>query len=109
MTTTINTHGRNIVLADLDKASKYTRDKIDKSRAHYAIYYDVETGEVWADFVMNGSWQEFPHNEVICVMTSHSYISPQRIADAIDDALNLYEINKSFEREGERLAREEGR
>ena len=107
--TTINTHGRNIVLADLEKASKYTRDKIDKSRAHYAVYYDVETGEVWADFVLNGSWQEFPHNEVICAMTSHSYINPQRIADAIDEAMYLYEVNKSLEAEGERIARAEGR
>lgn len=107
--TNINAHGRNIVLADLEQASKYTRDKIDKSRAHYSIYYDVETGEVWAELLMNGSWKDYHDDDVICVMTSHSYIKPQRIADAIDDAMNLYEVNKEFEREGERIARKEGR
>ena len=106
--TAINTHGRNIVLADLEQASKYTRDKIDRDYLHYSIFYDVETGEVWGKCIPNGSWMEFK-GEVIEVMSSHSYIKPQRIADAIDDELDRYAAMKRLEAEGERIAREEGR
>lgn len=99
--TAINTHGRKIVLADLEQASKYTKDKIDRDYLHYSIFYDVETGEVWAECINNGSWMEF-RGEVIEVMKSHRYINPQRIADAIDSMMDRYEA-------GKRLMEEEGR
>lgn len=84
----INTHGRNINLEDLAKASEYTKGLGSRTGEYEEIFYDKSTGEVWGVYHWDREeWTVYHDADVIKVGIATRYKSQQQIADMIADTL----------------------
>ena len=84
----INTHGRNINLEDLAKASEYTKGLGSRTGEYEEIFYDKTTGEVWGAYHWDQEeWTVYHDADVIKVGITSRYKSQQQIADMIADAM----------------------
>lgn len=84
----INTHGRNINLEDLAKASEYTKGLGSRTGEYEEIFYDKTTGEVWGAYHWDQEeWTVYHDADVIKVGITIRYKSQQQIADMIADAM----------------------
>lgn len=88
----INTHGRNISMEDLAKASDYTRGLGSRTGEYAEIFYDKTTGEVWGAYHWDREeWTVYHDADVIKVGITTRYKTQQQIADMIADAMADYE------------------
>lgn len=88
----INTHGRNINMEDLAKASDYTRGLGSRTGEYTEIFYDKATGEVWGAYHWDREeWTVYHDADVIKVGITTRYKTQQQIAGMIADAMADYE------------------
>lgn len=88
----INTHGRNINMEDLAKASDYTKGLGSRTGEYAEIFYDKATGEVWGAYHWDREeWTVYHDADVIKVGITTRYKSQQQIADMIANAMADYE------------------
>nr|DAF68873.1 MAG TPA: hypothetical protein [Bacteriophage sp.] len=88
----INTHGRNINMEDLAKASEYPKGLGSRTGEYAEIFYDKATGEVWGAYHWDREeWTVYPDADVIKVGITTRYKTQQQIADMIADAMADYE------------------
>lgn len=84
----INTHGRNINMEGLAKASEYTKGLGSRTGEYEEIFYDKSTGEVWGVYHWDREeWTVYHDADVIKVGITTRYKSQQQIADMIDNTL----------------------
>lgn len=84
----INTHGRNINMEDLAKASDYTKGLGSRTGEYAEIFYDKATGEVWGAYHWDREeWTVYHDADVIKVGITTRYKTPQQIADMIASPL----------------------
>lgn len=84
----INTHGRNINMEDLAKASDYTKGLGSRTGEYAEIFYDKSTGEVWGVYHWDREeWTVYHDDDVTKVGITTRYKSQQQIADMIDNTL----------------------
>lgn len=82
----LNTHG--LTIHGLKKASGETVNCGRYSPAYHEIFYNRETGEVWAIYQYSlgmNSWTHYHDNSVIKVCNTQDHMTVQEIADAIAD------------------------
>ena len=82
----INTHSLKINLDDLQKASIATSDWPLNCGWRTDIYYDMETGEVWAEDLDENSIMSYNKRSVIKACGTTKHRSQQWIADQIAEA-----------------------
>ena len=88
----INTHGRNINMADLAKASEYTKGLGSRTGEYEEIFYDKATGEVWGAYHWDREeWTVYHDADVIKVGITTRCKTQQQIADMIAAAMADYE------------------
>ena len=93
----INTHGRNINMESLAKASEYTRGLGSRTGEYAEIFYDKSTGDVWGVYHWDREeWTVYHDDDVIKVGITTRFKPPQKIADMIAESLTEEEC---FERE----------
>ena len=84
----INTHGRNIKMEDLAKASDYTKGLGSRTGEYAEIFYDKATGEVWGAYHWDREeWTVYHDADVIKVGITTRFKTPQQIADMIASTL----------------------
>ncbi len=84
----INTHGRNIDMEDLAKASDCTKGLGSRTGEYAEIFYDKSTGEVWGVYHWDREeWTVYHDDDVTKVGITTRYKSQQQIADMIDNTL----------------------
>ncbi len=84
----INTHGRNINMEDLAKASEYTKGLGSRTGEYEEIFYDKSTGEVWGVYHWDcEEWTVYHDADVTKVGNATRYKTQQQIADMIDNTL----------------------
>lgn len=84
----INTHGRNINMEDLAKASEYTKGLGSRTGEYEEIFYDKSTGEVWGVYHWDREeWTVYHDADVTKVGIATRYKTQQQIADMIDNTL----------------------
>ena len=88
----INTHGRNINMEDLAKASEYTKGLGSRTGEYAEIFYDKATGEVWGAYHWDREeWTVYHDADVIKVGITTRCKTQQQIADMIAAAMADYE------------------
>lgn len=84
----INTHGRNINLEDLAKASEYTKGLGSRTGEYVEIFYDKSTGDTWCKYHWDREeWTVYHDADVTKVGIATRYQAQQQIADMIDKTL----------------------
>ncbi len=89
----INTHGRNINMEDLAKASDYTKGLGSRTGEYAEIFYDKATGEVWGAYHWDREeWTVYHDEDITKVGLATRFKSQQQIADMIARTLTEDEI-----------------
>lgn len=83
----INTHG--LKMNGLRTASGKTYDTPEG--LYVEIFYNKDTGEVWAVEQQSGSWGRYKYEGIVRVCGTNRHMTMQEIADEIPDALFLGE------------------
>lgn len=84
----INMHGLEMV--GLKKTSGETEDYGAYSPNYNEIFYNLETGEVWAKFATSlgqNSWTEYDDKAIIKICNTSRHMTMQEIADAIAESV----------------------
>lgn len=86
----LNKHGMKMV--GIKKASGETKNYGPWDGRYNEIFYNTETGEVWAVFqcsLGHNTWTEYHDPAVIKICNATEHMTMQEIADAIQDRVSL--------------------
>lgn len=89
----VDTHGLKMV--GLKKASGETFGSYSHlpNCAYTEIFYNIETGDVWANYQPSGnSWTQYDDRNIICVCNCYQKLHMQEIADLIYERINYMKV-----------------
>ena len=89
ITMAINTQGLKINIKQLREVSEATRDWPANSGGRTDIYYDMDTGDVWAKDLMDNNWSEYSDPAIIKICGVTRKHTPQWIAEKIAEIVEI--------------------
>ena len=83
----VDTHGLKIV--GLRKASSTTYNRKWRDQSHDEIFYNKETGEVWALYQYGLNTRVYADENVIKIGNAWKHLTMQEIADMISETIEV--------------------
>lgn len=77
---------RGLKVKGLKKACGETQD-YRNTCLYVEIFYDVCTGEVWANTMMDGNWSVYPDDDVIRICSTKIHMTMKEILERICECI----------------------
>lgn len=90
----INTHG--LTIQGLRAVCGQTADWPCGSGGHTDVYYNRDTGEIWASDHVGNTWTQYDDPEIIRVCSTATHMTMQQLADLVYQAVTARREMEEF-------------